>query len=311
MPREAEFTIPKDGEIFISMILQRCEHLIGSGIWHGISSNRLDTWFNNFKTNDERYFAACLLDALIYRSEEQTVALMKHLFQKVLPDFGRAHAAKWSLPDDWMGAFRATALSRDPRIRIVPVIRWRDPPTKSGPLLARLYRRHLGFNDAWMIWPWQIDHCKGRGVSAFLFIDDFMGTGEQFLKFAKQFAIMQRLNGVFAAYAPLVAHEDGVKAVESEMPDVHTCAVEVLNSKYDLFADNSVWFRDVGETNSPQSARSFYERLIRSRSLPIPPKYSTGHGKLAIAYAFRHATPNNCLPVFWIRNSNWKSLLER
>jgi hypothetical protein len=43
----------------------------------------------NFQTNEERYFAACVLDALIFRSEQQTISLFRHLFLPVIPDLAR------------------------------------------------------------------------------------------------------------------------------------------------------------------------------------------------------------------------------
>jgi hypothetical protein len=42
-----------------------------------------------------------------------------------------------------------------------------------------MYRRHLGLNQDLMIWPWQIKDAVAKDIKAFLFVDDFMGTGDQ------------------------------------------------------------------------------------------------------------------------------------
>ena len=149
------FALPKDGEIFIEQVLERCKNLISSGIWEGLTQVRLDTWMKNFTTSTERYFGACVLDGLIYRSEKQTVALMEQLFQRTLPDLLRRHPPPMGCSLPWVEMLRLPSFGPGPLLRIVPVIRWDDPPTKSGPALARLYRRHLFLTEQWMIWPWQ------------------------------------------------------------------------------------------------------------------------------------------------------------
>ncbi len=191
------------------------------------------------------------------------------------------------------------------------MIRTSDPPTKSGPLLTRLYRRALKLNDKWMIWPWQIEAAIADGVSMFLVIDDFLGTGHQFRDFAAQFRIGTYLPHTCMVYAPLVAHVHGISELQLAFPGLHVCAAEVLDDTYNLFCETSLWFRDRSATNSPGGAKEFYDSLVRTRGLPISPAWQTGYGGLAIAYGFQHATPDNCLPIFWIRGPYWQSLLER
>ena len=83
------FVLPKDGAIYSDKIFNRCRDLIAYQVWSGIDVARLDAWINNFQTQEEQYFAACVLDALLYRSDDQTLALSKQLFQRVLPDAQR------------------------------------------------------------------------------------------------------------------------------------------------------------------------------------------------------------------------------
>lgn len=309
--RTHPFSLPKDGDVYIAQILERCEDLIYAGIWEGIGTIRLYTWMNNFKTPTERYFAACVLDALIYRSRAQTVAMMKQLLQRSLPDILRTEPLKVNTETDWYQQLQLPMHIKDSHIRIVPVIKSTDPPSKSGPLICRIYRRELMLNQDLMIWPWQIESAKSVGVNAFLFVDDFLGTGEQFSEFMRHFAISNKLIDTDAIYAPLVAHEDGVSTLHKSYPTLKICAVEMLNERYNLFATNSLWFRDQDNTNKPSAAYAFYDNLVKDRKLPLPAKYQTGYGNFALAYGFEHATPDNCLPIFWIRTANWEPLLER
>ena len=261
----------------------------------------------NFKSDTERYFGACVLDALVYRSEDQTVALMEQLFQRTLPDLLRQHPPPVGITDSWLELLRAPLNA--PPLRVVPVIRADDPPTKSGPVLARLYRRHLYLNQSWMIWPWLIPLAKRFGITQFLFIDDFLGTGDQFCEFADQFQLSTTLQGCYGVYAPLVAHKDGITAVRKHLPDLHVIAVEVIDDSYSLFSSDSDWFKD--GINSAPEAKLFYDALISRVQFPIKPEGLRGYGKLSLAYGFKHATPDNCLPIIWCEGSDWTPLLER
>ena len=303
------FTVPRDGEIFIEQVLERCRNLISSGIWEGLSQVRLDTWMKNFTSDEERYFGACVLDSLIYRSEKQTVALMQQLFQRTLPDFVRREPPPGSPAAPWLDLLRSPVFGPDPLLRVVPVIRWDDPPAKSGPALARLYRRQLSLNQEWMIWPWQIEYAKRVGINRFLFVDDFLGTGEQFCGFAQQFQLSASLQGCYGVYAPLVAHAAGIAEVRRCLPGLHVVAVEVIDDGYSLFSNESPWFDD--GVNSPEVAREFYDSLVARLRFPIKPEALRGFGKLSLAYAFNHATPDNCVPIIWSEGNNWKPLLER
>jgi len=311
MSKESKpFLIPKDGDVFITQILERCDDLIYSGIWEGLDTIRLHTWMKNFKTPPECYFAACLLDALIYRSDEQTAAMMRQLFQRCIPDILRLAPPRFTTETDWYQQLKLPIHVKDPHIRIVPVIKPTDPPTKSGLLVCRFYRRLLKLNQAFMIWPWQIDFAKTIGVNAFLFVDDFLGTGDQFSRFMTHFSINDKLVNTDAIYAPLVAHEKGINDLRKSYPELRICAVERLSEKYNLFAEDSLCFQDQNNINTPLSAYEFYDNLIKDRNLPIS-SFKNGYGNFAIAYGFEHATPDNCLPIFWIQNENWQPLLER
>lgn len=305
----ATFDLPNDGELFTQQILDRCDDLIASGVWEGIGHDRLGIWMNNFSTPTERYFAATILDALIYRSEKQTIALMESLFQRTLPDLLRKHPPATPAAMPWIDCLRTTNIFAPPPVRLVPVIRSDDSPAKSGPALCRLYRRHLGLNQAWMIWPWQIGICRAKGIMQFLFIDDFLGTGEQFCEFADYFKLSSNLKDCYAVYGPLVAHGDGIAAIAKHVPEIHVAAVETIDQSYSLFSDKSHWFQD--STNSPTLARVFYDDLVKKAAFQLKPETLRGFGNLSLTYAFSHATPDNCVPLLWCESANWKPLLDR
>jgi hypothetical protein len=299
--------VPADGEIFAIDIVERCEALIQTGIWAGLDVLRLRSWLSNFHTPEERFFAACVLDALIFRSEKQTLALMQHLLTKSLVSVLSAQAAGHSSGGNLIRSLRHPSTART--LRFVPVIRDDDPPTKSGIVLARMYRRHFGVRDELFTWPWRIG-TRGEKRRVYVFLDDFLGTGTQFLKFAARFRLRERLAASVAVYAPLVAHQKGLSALSASWPQLHVCPVELLTDRHSMFAAKSPWFED--GVNTPVGAEQFYNELLDRRGLvPRKPSRRTGYGALGLVYGFDHGTPNNCLPILWRRTSSWHPLLER
>lgn len=300
------FTVPRDGESYISHILDRCSDLIETKIWQGIEKGHIEAWLTNFHDLTERYFAAVMLDALMYRSREQTVSLLTQLLQRVLPDLAIQLGLE-TLDPNWIAALSQT--SEDPRIRIVPVIRDNDPPTKSGILIARLLKRYLRIKEKWMIWPWQVESAINKGASVILFLDDFLGTGLQFRRFIRKMHLDAGFGQAHFVYSPLVAHEEGLNSLRQKVPQISYAAVEVLQTQHQLFSDESDFFKDGSNTSG--SARQFYRELLKRHGLLNLGSRAFGYGRLGVVYAFEHATPNASLPLLWLETENWIPLFNR
>jgi hypothetical protein len=191
----------------------------------------------------------------------------------------------------------------------VPVLQTDAPPTKSGPVLARHYRRYLYLRDRWMIWPWKIADARSSGAKVFIFVDDFLGTGRQFIKFFEQFDLRRQLEGTYAVYAPLVAHERGLRRLQQQASFIHICSAETLDDAHCLFHSNSRYFSD--GTNSPAAARRYYYQFLSRKGFRLSRDTRSGYGRLALAYSFEHATPNNCLPLLWMQTPFWEPLFRR
>ena len=77
-----QFTLPQNAKTYVNNVKDRSFALITHNIWNGVKSIDLKRWFKNFEGDLEEYFAACILDALIFRSEDQLVAQARELFTK-------------------------------------------------------------------------------------------------------------------------------------------------------------------------------------------------------------------------------------
>jgi hypothetical protein len=304
------FTLPKDGQTYHTEIFDRCAELINFNIWGGVHLlSRLRIWATNFRTDEERYFAACVLDNLIYRSKEQTIALIEQLFQRVIPDLTRLDRTPFGSLQSCLASLRNE--HSDPGIRLVTAVKQNDPTTKSAHEVARYMRRHLSIRERWIIKPWEIPSHIQRGITVFIFIDDFLGTGKQFKELLNVEGIdAAMLAKIYAIYAPLASHEVGVEELASEFPGLRVKAVELLTRNYGVFHPDSHCFDD--GVNTPESAKQFYYDLLKKKEIGIEGADRRGFGHLELAYAFEHATPDNSLPIlWWAHSTEWTPLFDR
>jgi hypothetical protein len=117
--------------LYYEDIVERCHGFINCGIWEGLDKNRLRAWLTNFRTDEERYFAACVLDALIFRSEKQTISLFRHLLLRVLPDLARLEPGHSGALIDAHDKLKRVDSPLEPGMRLVSVTKLSDPPSKS------------------------------------------------------------------------------------------------------------------------------------------------------------------------------------
>jgi hypothetical protein len=82
-------------------------------------------------------------------------------------------------------------------------------------------------------------------IGIFVFIDDFLGSGDQFSEFFRE----ENLNSIkpwYPVYSPLVAHQEGIRKLKAELPQVRVCTVEILSQIHNLFDSTSRAFGDGG-----------------------------------------------------------------
>jgi len=298
------FSLPTEGRTYLDRVIARCEDLIESDIWGDLDKSCLRRWKANFKTDEEEYFAACVLDALIYRSKKQTIAMIDQLFDRVLPDLTRKHASPLGHISDWRNLLSG---DDEPYIRLVAAVASDDDPTKSAHIITRLIKQSLRIKGSWLIEPKSISDCLDDGVKVFIFCDDFLGTGHQFEDIIIAEGIDEHLSKGFFAYTPLVAHETGLDHLQGIYPDLHLSSVEKLDETYSIFHQQSEYFND--GTNSPAIAREFYYSMLKKYEIHDS-FFRRGYGDLELLYAFEHATPDNSLPILWYREKSWNPLFE-
>jgi hypothetical protein len=307
MAAPQEFRVPEHGVRYPAEILSRCTDLINTGIWSGIKVVRLRRWVKNFTTDRERYLAACILDSLIYRSDDQTTALVIQLFQRSIPDHVVVDPLPNPLSRDWLQTLRGMA---EPGIRLVTAVKQADKTYKSAHIVSRLMKRQMSINPRWIVKPWEIDTDLRRRVSTFVFIDDFLGTGVQFNQLIQAESLEPLINSHYVMYAPFAAHEKGVADLKTLYPTLRVVASENLDKGHGLFNVESRCFDD--GTNTPESALEYYTEVLSRKGIAVRDENRIGFGGLGLAYVFEQAVSDNNLPLLWkVGNHDWEPLFPR
>ncbi|MCF6142422.1 hypothetical protein L1S34_14090 [Flavobacterium sp. K77] len=292
--------LPKDWKIYSNAIRDRCRDLIQYKIWSGIELVQFNKWRNNFKTDEEKYFSACVLDSLIYRSNQQTYSLIEDMLFKNLNNLFRTlgYTEIIDFPNNM------TTHIKDPLIRFVPVITRFDPVTKSSNEILRFMKRYFYISEQWIINPWNIEEEVKKGVKIFIFIDDFLGTGQQFDDAITYSNLGQLIKNNTFIYATLLAHENGIKFLEIEHPLVQIVQSEKLSNSSHSFFYN--YF-----PKNEMEAKNFYVEMIQKRGITLSSGNEYGFGNLELTVAFEHAAPDNSLQILTYRTENWNPLFNR
>jgi len=298
----ASFKLPNGSDIYIDSISHRCDSLINSSIWSGIERNHLRNWLRSFNTNEDKYFASILLDNLIFRSNQQTKALMIQGMQRSLPEALKDLPQYDAYRGNWINILKRNLNF----VKLVPVIGEDDSPAKSGPTMARKYNSELNVHNSNIIYPDAIEKAKRDGANLFIFIDDFCGTGKQFLRF------FDEVNDAFddedcLIFMPLCMHSKGKTKIFNKHSNILVVAPENLSDEDRFFKEDAELLPD--QVNTFGDLKVFYKKLLKQRVGNIRNPF--GFGKLGLTYAFSHGTPNATLPLLWSTQNQQINLLKR
>lgn len=307
------FVVPAKRERDWTRVYRRFEKLMRNGIINDLDFATLRTWKKNFDGPEQEYLAAHLLDSLIYRSERMLQSSSDHVIHMVLPNALIACQKMRGVSlDDFLQKIRRG--DEGLRLRFVPVdgtYRNRGgslftPVGKSGPTLMRLFGHQVRVHDHLLTRPEDIASLD-KDVEVLVFVDDCLGTGGQFVKFARAYDLTKQPKDRALIYIPFIAHARGIRHIGSlKRFSVHP--VETLGREADFFAghkdDTTLWHRD--KTNTVADVKAFYADLMKARRVSPEGPYS-----LSLSLVFHSKPPNNSLKAFWSTQGDWQPLFRR
>lgn len=149
----------------------------------------------------------------------------------------------------------------------------------------------------------RLDSMRKRKVKNIIFVDDFVGTGDRFIKSwnssvsrtVKSWCSFGWCKIWFITFA---AHESGIKKI---LKNVH--AIDPTRIKINIVIDQSMMLQNAA---MKLILKKYGAKLGDSAKV-------MGYGGLATPIIFQHGCPNNVPLIFWVkpsksRRSNWKPL---
>jgi hypothetical protein len=266
-------------------------------------------WLANFSSSETEH-ATALLNAFVFICQPLMDEMMAAAFQdlsRALRDLSEsfvATQAKWRAFFDSM---------------IITCVRGEDPnPTDSGFRFLRMARQVLGIPETRILLPEQaLEHLLSGASGTVVFVDDFVGSGDQFIKtwkrkitFPSQQTIsFEQVNSASRhaqlIYCPLVCTHYGLNNIAQMCPRVRMHPAHVLPNDYGAFASDSV----IWPPALAPSAEAFIESA--SKRAGIPQYLWRGYHDLGLAMGFEHSIPDATLPLFYWNQNGWNPLIER
>ena len=294
-----------------SVVLEACGRLVDFGAWDQTKID-LHGWLTNFSAS-ERGFALVLLSRFTFVADALVDQLFRSAFQNlsillddVWQDFNPARERWRRFCDNAM---------------ITLVQGERPNPSDSGWLFARKARQAIGVRQNQLHEPQKVVEELVRGFSGpVVFVDDFVGSGEQFLKtWARAYPVEGRsvsfesLSEASPAsfyYVNAMTTEYGRCRIKKRAPRVRLSAGNVIPKRYSLAHPDSLLWPDAIRPQGIQFIESIGRRLGFDADDGGESDWRGFH-QLGLALAFAHCVPDASLPLFYTQNRGWTPLVQR
>jgi len=296
------FQVPAAHEGLVEEVEGRFRLLLAKHIVTGVTEFQFNKWLTNFLTDEDRYLAARLLENLTFRSQDMVGSAIAHILQCILPTEFLRLGLRFPSIEHFMQEVSAGGAHQP--VRFVEV-EGGNQPGKSGAVLMRELHRLGNVHNELLIKAKDIEGLTAS-VKALVFVDDMLGTGKQFTKFAKANRLAEEAGKRKLIYCPLAAYTDGLKKLAVACPWLVVRPVEEFGPKHRFFrgedARPEVWAID--RVNLVADVRAHMATLCERGGIS-----TSGYG-LELLIGFHHATPNNTLPVMYAKPP-WNHLLVR
>lgn len=301
-----EFKVPHGGEAFTGSVIDKTRLLISQGIWEGIEELNFDRWLRNFKTPEEKYFAACLLNAFTFRSRKMCHSMMRNILMDVTPNHCRKLGINnFSSIEEWSESLA----DGNQLVRFVPV-NISDGRVKSSSVVVREFIEANDIQQRFIQQPENISRAIKSGAQLIVFLDDIAGSGYQFLKFCKQQSLFELQDQVSFIYIPLAGHVDAIKRIESTLPFISVKPIDLITNEDNFFHPCPDGFFRGDQTNKIQDAKVFYDSIFMPNDRAL--KYRYGMNNQSLTYSFFFSTPNNNLKaIYHEEDGEWRRLVFR
>lgn len=298
--------------------------------WEGKAGReKIEQWLNNFGSQEQTH-ALFLLSRFMYFGSIQMRNLLKSLYRDLYKykEFERIRRVNNHTRDIKFIHDQFKLIERKTRFLGI------GNPSESGPHLLYYFRQENKISKKLFINTHEIISRSGKnrslripGVSHYVFIDDFCGSGKQATDYSTSvIKELKELNpNIETSYFMLFGTQSGKKNVEDNTLFDNVESVFELDNSFKCFEDDSRIFKNKANLIDQSKAKNIsfkYGKILMESiccmegALDIKAcakrnAHGFSNGQLIIG--FHHNTPDNCLPIFWYDEDEigWTPIFKR
>ena len=271
------------------------------GIWPSKVVLDPERWLDNF-LEEELEHALYLLNAFMYFDQ----TLVDQIFSVAIRTVGRLMTRV-----EWAN-FLSSAI-------VTPVTGEEPNVTDSGHVFARK-ARSLGIPEERIVGPEQACQRIQSGFrGAIIFVDDFVGTGSQFIAtwcrtYRTQYESFNNLAAMSRAqfyYCPAFCTQLGLRRINQECPEVRVSPGVLIPDNYGTLANDSI----IWPSHLQHTAEDFLRTASVRAGIPdtggTEPEDWRGFAALGLTIAFEDSVPDATLPIMYWEANGWRPLMRR
>lgn len=268
-------------------------------------------WLSNFLNKNEILFALILADKILYYNINE----VRYLWRLILTNRIKRYLFDDIFGEDYSGT------SKDINNRFIDFIKNKcifigfGEINKSGPHMIYTFqqavsslieKKDIYFLEYSIFLSSKMDLSDKKVI---LFLDDFIGTGNQAVKeWNKKIIISNNYKDnphISFLYTALTGFSKGVENIEDHTGMKVILGTPPMDDNFRCFSNSSLIYENALE-------RKEAEKIMESAGKMLY-EYPLGYEKDQAAVAFDHNTPNNSLPVIWKKGADksWYPLFER
>lgn len=269
--------------------------------WDQNLTNSAQLWLDNFDDRD-RPTASALLDTFVYIDSKSVDAMFSSAFGSLASVICRTHDYAQATSDwrKFMGSVLVTIPTGE-----------RPNPTDSGYSFQRMTRQIMEIDESQIVEPAEAIRRLSQSGGHVVFVDDIVGSGDQFLRtWRRQYRFDNSTRSfadisanITAHYVPLLATQSGVDQIGVDVPDLNIMPVHVLGPEHSANRPESLAWANLDHREG--------RRLVQQYSQRIGIASAWGYEDLALCIAFQHGVPDATIPLFYKNTSDWRALVQR
>jgi hypothetical protein len=292
-------------------VLAKADYFVDVQLWPLQKTLNARGWLGNF-IGDEKEHAIHLLNGFLYFSSVLVDQMFAAAFQSLSSRFHTPGSSYLVLQSNWQ-QFLDTVI-------VTYVTGERPNPTDSGYSFARKTRQLLGIPETRITSPADAVQRLVHQPGPILFVDDFVGSGNQFVETWRRTVSISGITASFEKiaavspasfyYCPVICTEYGYSRLRHDCPTVILQPAHILTRRYSALApDSFIWPARLQATSV-----DFLQRASSRAGIPDTGGNVNdwrGFHQLGLALAIGDSVPDATLPIFYWEENGWKPLLKK